>query len=97
LSINSDFSRFPGGELVQKGLQDAARGEVTQESLLVSLAAPRLHWLGIEVASLTGVAQPYEHRLYELLEQTSAMPHADYNALIQLIVSFANSYRSVER
>ena len=85
---------YPGRELVAKGLDDLERGLQTEESLLVMVAGPRLRGLGIEVRDLAFVPTPYEHALYEAIE--ARLPrgaHAAYNALIQRIVSFANSYR----
>jgi hypothetical protein len=38
---------FPGGDLVDIGLADLAGGRVTVETLLVSVAAPRLHREGV--------------------------------------------------
>jgi hypothetical protein len=83
---------FPGAELVEKGLADLARGEESPESLLVSLAAPRLRRLGI------GVDDPFpepEERLYLLLaRQSGADAHSRYNALVRRIVSFERAAES---
>jgi len=90
----SNLARFPGGELVAKGLQDLARQLCSEEALLVSIAAPKLLLLGFQVPELTGVRAPYEHALYEKLE--GRLPHgahSAYNALISRMVSFANCYR----
>lgn len=81
------WAELPGGELVEKGLDDLHRAEETVESLLVSIGAPRLRRLGLEVPMNT-FTQP-EHRLYHLLaadNQDSA--HSRYNALIRRLVSF---------
>jgi hypothetical protein len=40
---------LPGSELVEQGLADLQAGEVTIESLLVSICAPRLRRLGFDV------------------------------------------------
>ena len=54
--------------------------------LLVSVGAPRLARLGIEVPS--PLPSP-EHRLYELLRSEDADgAHSRYNALIRRLVSF---------
>lgn len=85
--------RFPGADLIALGLEDLARGSLTEEALLVAAAAPRLRSLGLEVAPIT-VEAPL-HRLYELLASTDAgAAHARYNALVGRIVSFA---RTAER
>ncbi len=80
---------LPGGELVDKGLADLTGGATSRESLLVSLAAPRLRREGVPVGS----AEPdADHRLYELLSRTEGdLAHARYNALRARVVSFANA------
>ena len=77
---------LPGAELIEQGLRDLARGVETAESLLVSLSAPRLRALGMDVPSPFADA---ELRLYRLLAaQSGAGAHARYNALIRRVVSF---------
>ena len=77
---------LPGSELVRKGIEDLAHGTESVESLLVSIGAPRLSRLGIDLAS--PIASP-EHRLYSLLAAEDAdAAHARYNALIRRLVSF---------
>lgn len=77
---------LPGEDLVDAGIRDLARGAESVESLLVSLAAPRLNTLGIHVPN--PLADP-EVRLYRLL---SAMhgdaAHGRYNALVRRMVSY---------
>lgn len=81
------MERFTGGhDLVCDGLGDLARGEETVAALLVSIGAPRLRRLGLDVSS--AIADP-ERRLYLLLaseDQDSA--HGRYNALVRRLVSF---------
>lgn len=80
------FAALPGYEWIRDGLVDLARGEVTVASLLVSIGAPRLRRLGIDVKN--PVENP-ERRLYELFhreDQDSA--HGRYNALVRRLVSF---------
>ena len=43
------MNELPGAELVEAGLADLARGVESVESLLVSIGAPRLKRLGLEV------------------------------------------------
>jgi hypothetical protein len=77
---------LPGAELIEQGLTDLASGSETVESLLVSIAAPRLRTLGYAVPTL--FAHP-ELRLYRLLEtQFGAAAHGRYNALVRRVVSF---------
>ena len=89
----AELEEFPGGDLVAAGLADLETQTKSEAALLVSLAAPRLQGLGLVVPELKGVSQSYEHALYEAIE--ARMPegaHAEYNALIRRIVSFANAY-----
>ncbi len=77
---------LPGAELVDKGLRDLLAGCETEESLLVSLAAPALRSVGLSVPS--PIVEP-EVRLYGLLaSQHGAGAHSRYNALVRQIVSF---------
>jgi hypothetical protein len=89
----SDFESLglPGGELVDRGLADLAAGVTSAESLLVSLAAPRLRREGVPVGEVE--ADPNE-RLYELIARTEGdLAHARYNALRRRVVSFADACR----
>jgi hypothetical protein len=82
--------RLPGGEIVDAGLSDLAAGRETLESLLLSLAAPRLVREGVPVPRET--FQDAEVRLYRLLERTDGtMAHSRYLALCRQTVSFANA------
>ncbi len=83
---HNSTSRLPGEELVTKGMSDLAQGIESQESLLVSIGAPRLRRLGLTIP------EPFdspEHRLYELLRsQHGDAAHSRYNALVRRLVSF---------
>lgn len=77
---------FPGAELVEKGLSDLGVGAETVESLLVSIGAPRLRQLGLEVRS--PFEEP-EERLYLLLARDDPDgAHSRYNGLVRRLVSF---------
>jgi hypothetical protein len=77
---------LPGADLIERGLADLERGDESIEALLVSIGAPRLSSLGLEIPS--PLASP-EHRLYERLRQDdSDAAHSRYNALIRRLVSF---------
>ena len=81
-----EYHSLPGFELVERGLADLASAVESEEALLVSIAAPRLRWLGIPVT--TPFPGP-EHRLYELLrEKNPDDAHSRYNALLRRLVSF---------
>jgi hypothetical protein len=77
---------LPGGDLVERGLADLRSGVESVEALLVSIGAPRLRSLGVDV--LSPLDDP-EHRLYALLAADQAdSAHGRYNALIRRLVSF---------
>jgi hypothetical protein len=77
---------LPGEELVAKGVADLERGLETPESLLVSIGAPRLRSLGLELPATFGSP---EHRLYELLRaEHGDAAHSRYNALVRRLVSY---------
>jgi len=77
---------LPGAELIERGLQDLARGDESIEALLVSIGAPRLRDLGLPIDRT--VPDP-ERRLYDLLAaEDSDSAHARYNALIRRLVSY---------
>jgi hypothetical protein len=85
---------LPGEELVQQGLADLAQAKVTDFSLLVLIAAPRLRRLGVQVPE-PSFSGPYEHKLYDRLDQRLGTgAHSYYNSLIRRIVSYA---RALER
>jgi hypothetical protein len=88
-----EFSRLPGGDPVAKGLRDLARPSETVEALLVSIAAPRLHDLGIVV---TAPLPDPEHRLYErLAREEPDSAHSRYNALLRRLTSFESALECV--
>jgi hypothetical protein len=77
---------LPGADIVEDGLADLCAGRETVTSLLVSIGAPRLRRLGVELPPEFPDA---EHRLYELLSQSQpAAAHSRYNALLRRLVSF---------
>lgn len=86
---------LPGGDLVDAGLVALATGEVTNESLLVSLGAPRLRREGVPVPDCH---ENPERRLYERLERTDhELAYSRYNALLDRLVSFANACATARR
>ncbi len=81
-----ETARLPGDELVREGLTDLAAGEATVPAYLVSIGAPRLRQLGLEVP--TPIPSP-EHRLYDhLAAEDSDSAHSRYNALVRRLISF---------
>lgn len=82
---------LPGQDLVEQGLADLSADRVTDCSLLVLIAAPRLERLGIQIPK-QAFSQPCEHQLYARLEERlGAAAHSYYNSLIRRIVSFARA------
>ncbi|MFY9234701.1 MAG: hypothetical protein WAO58_09605 [Fimbriimonadaceae bacterium] len=83
---------MPGGNLVVKGLADLGTGTRSEEAILLPVARRRLEWLGFAGPQPWSKHGLWEHELYELVEQRRPDgAHAAYNALIQLIHSFANA------
>jgi len=77
-------------------VRDLAAGEDTAAALLMSMAAPRLRDVGIDVI----VADPAgaSHRLYEVLAADDPQgAHARYNALVRRLVSFARAAEHARR
>ena len=81
---------LPGGELIDSGLASLAAGEENIESLVVSLAAPRLRREGVPLPALEILDA--DMRLFRLLEETSGdLAHARYLAYLRQATSFANA------
>jgi hypothetical protein len=79
-------SGLPAEDLISDGLRDLALGIESPAALLVSIGAPRLRRLGLEVPS--PLPSP-EFRLYALLSDEDAdAAHGRYNALVRRLVSF---------
>jgi hypothetical protein len=77
---------LPGAGLIRRGAADLDAGRESVEALLVSIGAPRLRSVGIELS--TPIASP-EHKLYALLAgEKGDAAHSAYNALIRRLVSF---------
>ncbi len=82
---------LPGWEIVDPGLADLAAERVTNESLAISIAAPRLRREGVPVSP--ELEEP-ERRLYRSLAATEGgLAHARYNAILRRLVSFADACR----
>ncbi len=86
--------RLPGGADVDKGLDDLAADRETPESLLVSLAAPRLRREGVPLPP--ACLPDADRRLYRLLEHTDGeLAHARYLARLRQMASFADACRTL--
>ena len=85
-----------GGEMIDSGLNDLVSGKETIESLVVSLAAPRLRREGIPLP--TAILPDADRRLYRLIERTTGdLAHARYLARLRQVASFADACRVVRR
>lgn len=81
-----DLETLPGAGLVKRGVADLDAGHESVEALLVSIGAPRLRSMGIQLS--VPIASP-EHKLYLLLaSEKGDAAHSAYNALIRRLVSF---------
>jgi hypothetical protein len=81
---------LPGAEIIDAGLAGLAAGEESVESLLVSLAAPRLKREGVPLPR--NVFEDADTRLYRLLERTGGeLAHARYLAYLRQVASFADA------
>ena len=94
--IRSMQAALPGQELIEAGIQDLDDGRETIAALIVSIGAPRLRELGLELPKQ--LPSNPEHRLYELLARDeSDSAHTRYNALIRKLVSFERAAACVNR
>jgi hypothetical protein len=85
---------LPGGDLIDAGLAALAAGEETIESLLVSVAAPRLRREGVPLPR--DVVMDADIRLYRLLERADPeLAHARYLAYLRRAASFADACAGV--
>lgn len=83
-------SHLPGGDLVERGLDDLRRGVESIPALLVSIGAPRLRQLRVDLPA-SPLPDP-EHRLYHrLAAENPDSAHSRYNALIRKLVSFEHA------
>ena len=81
---------LPGGAAIDRGIDDLAAGRVSQDSLLVSLAAPRLAREAVPLPVLR--FRDAEWRLFRLLESAHGeLAHARYLALLREAASFADA------
>ncbi|MGI8603401.1 MAG: hypothetical protein ACR2OZ_10415 [Verrucomicrobiales bacterium] len=97
MNKNDRDCSLPGEDLVAQGLVDLAQDRMTDSSLLVLIAAPRLKRLGIQVPD-TDFPKPYEHQLYARLDhRLGAAAHSHYNGLIRRIVSYAHALEQQQR
>jgi|ERR1043166_3615953 hypothetical protein len=91
MKLERDKPAVAGEDLVDQGLADLGKGQVTDCALLVLIAAPRLRRLGIRIKKRP-CSQPYEHELYSRLEERlGSAAHSYYNSLLRRITSYAHA------
>lgn len=83
------LSALPGGDWIEEGIADLARGVESVSAMLVSIGAPRLRQLGLAIPET--LSSP-ERRLYdELWKVDPDAAHSRYNALIRRLVRFEHA------
>jgi len=88
---------LPGQELVEQGLADLAQGRITEFSLLVLIAAPRLRRLRMDIPDRP-FPRPLEHHLYARLEERlGTAAHSHYSGLLRRIASYARALEREQR
>jgi hypothetical protein len=89
----ADLARYPGGDLVGKGILDLHAGRWTVEAALVASASRRMRTLGVRIPNADAAREP---DLYELVQQDvgAERAHSRYNALRRQLTSFLRAYAS---
>ena len=90
------MTSLPASDLIETGLRDLRERRETIAALLVSIGAPKLRQLGLNIPD--PVASNPEHRLYDLLAREDVnAAHSRYNALIRRLVSFERAMPCVRK
>lgn len=90
MTTNSE-GKLPGEDIVNQGLDDLAKNQITDFALLVLIASPRLRQFGFEIKDRPELL-PYEHTLYDKLSKRLGNDaHSHYNSLIRRIVSYSHA------
>ncbi len=87
------LEQFPGGLLVERGLEDACSGRITPESLLVSICSIWMRENGLGEGFHPLVGEP-EIALYHQLEADPNVPnpYGRYNSMLRELVSFQRAW-----
>jgi len=90
------MSALPANELIEAGIRDLREQRETVAALLVSIGAPKLRSLGMNIPD--PLPTNPEHRLYDLLANDNPdAAHSKYNALIRKLVSFERALPCVRK
>ena len=93
-SLASQLENLPGSELVLPGLSEAAAGELTIGSCLVSIARPLMQSSGLATKyDIRDFIPEPERALYRLLQKEGGNAYGRYNALLRRLVSFEQAWR----
>jgi hypothetical protein len=89
----ADLARYPGGDLVGKGILDLKAGRWTVEAALVASASRRMRSLGVRIPTANPAHEP---DLYQLVQHEvgAERAHSRYNALRRQLTSFLRAYAS---
>jgi hypothetical protein len=88
----NELDELPGADLIRRGVADVRAARRTVESLLVTIAAPRLRALGVLARGEATGVKDAELALYELLgDQEIPDPYSRYNALKRELSSFVRA------
>ena len=89
-----DALGLPGEELISQGIEDLRQGRESVPALLVSIGAPRLRLLNLQLPEAVFLSP--ELRLYKRLADSDPdSAHSRYNALIRRLVSFERAAECV--
>ena len=93
------MTSLPASDLIEAGLRDLREQRETIASLLVSIGAPKLRSLGLDIPHNShSLGTSPEHRLYDLLAtENPDSAHSKYNALIRKLVSFERAITCVKK
>ena len=87
---------LPANDLITTGIRDLKERRETIAALLVSIGAPKLRSLGLNIPAQ--LPENPEHRLYDLLaEDNSDSAHSRFNSLIRKLVSFERAISCVRK
>ena len=91
-SLNAEEipSNLLGADLVAAGISTVERNEITTEGLLVAVATTRLRDIGLAIPEAADAIKEPNLALYAAVCEAGG-GHSDYNALLQRVVSFANT------
>jgi hypothetical protein len=87
--LSRDLENLPGYDLVSKGTDDLTRGMLSQEALLVSIAAGRLREGGIPIPPREQLPPEPELELYRLIRrERPGDAYSFYKSLLRRLISF---------